>query len=66
MKARFAAAVLELQERRHAADYDPSIRFKMSDASVAIRTAQSAVDNFIKAAADDKTAFLTLLLFQPR
>jgi uncharacterized protein (UPF0332 family) len=43
---RFAAAVLELQERRHAADYDPSIRFKMSDASVAINTARSAVDNF--------------------
>lgn len=60
---RFAAAVLELQERRHGADYDPSTRFKMSDATVAISTARSAVDNFRAATADGKTAFLTLLLF---
>lgn len=60
---RFAAAVLELQERRHAADYDPSIRFKMSDALVAISTARSAVDNFNTAPAENKAAFLTLLLF---
>lgn len=62
----FASAFVELQEKRHAADYDPSIRVKTSDAQVAITTARSAVRRFTKASATRRRAFLTLLLFPPR
>src|SRR5205085_11520225 len=34
----FAAAVLELQQKRYAADYDPMIRVKASDAVLAVGT----------------------------
>jgi hypothetical protein len=62
----FAAGLVELQERRHAADYDPSQKFKISDVSAAISSARSAIETFERAAGDDKRAFLTLLLFRPR
>jgi hypothetical protein len=62
----FAAAVLELQAKRHTADYDPTILFKTSDAAYAIRIARTAVRRFEKARADRREAFLALLLFQPR
>lgn len=63
---RFATGVIELQERRHAADYDPSRKFKLSDVLATISSARSAIEKFGKAASDDKLAFLTLQLFRPR
>ncbi len=62
----FAAAVLELQEKRHAADYDPMIRVKSSDAVLAVRTARAALRRFNGASSTRRKAFLSLLLFQPR
>ena len=62
----FAAAVVELQERRHSADYDVMIRMNRSDAVVAIATARAALDRFDKASGEQRLAFLSLLLFQPR
>ena len=62
----FAAAVLELQEKRHSADYDPSIRVKTSDAIVAIAAARSALNRFLGADLPRREAFLGLLLFRPR
>jgi len=62
----FASAVAELQEKRHAADYDPSSRVKTSDATLAIATARSAIRRFQKASSSRRKAFLTLLLFPPR
>lgn len=62
----FASAVVELQEKRHAADYDPSIQIKTSDASLAIATARSAIRRFERAGAQRRKAFLTLLLCPPR
>lgn len=62
----FASALLELQEKRHDADYDPLIRMKASDARLVIATAKSAVRRFDKASAVNRRAFLTLLLFPPR
>jgi hypothetical protein len=62
----FSAAVLELQEKRHAADYDPMIRVKSSDAILAVRTARAALSRFKKASSTRRKAFLSLLLFQPR
>src|SRR3981189_3704804 len=40
----FAAAVVELQEKRHSADYDVMIRMNRSDAAFAIATAQAALN----------------------
>jgi hypothetical protein len=62
----FATAVVELQERRHAADYDPMVRVKTSDALAAIRTARAALRRFGNASIPRRRAFLTLLLFPPR
>jgi hypothetical protein len=62
----FAAAVVELQEKRMVADYDPMIRVKTSDALLAIKTARAAVRRFSRASSARRNAFLGLLLFPPR
>lgn len=62
----FASAVLELQEKRHSADYDPSSRVKTSDVRLAIATARSAIRRFERASPGRRGAFLALLLFPPR
>jgi uncharacterized protein (UPF0332 family) len=62
----FAAALLELQEKRHAADYDPLIRVKRSDAILAVRMARAALRRFDRANSRRRRAFLSLLLFPPR
>lgn len=62
----FATAVLELQEKRHAADYDPLTRVRTSDALLAVDTGRSALQRFAKAGASRRKAFLCLLLFPPR
>jgi uncharacterized protein (UPF0332 family) len=62
----FAAAVLELQEKRLAADYDPLMRIKASDALSAITSAREALRRFRRASGPRRTAFLSLLLFRPR
>lgn len=62
----FASAFLELQEKRHSADYDPLAQIKASDARLAIATARSAIGRFEKASPYRRKAFLSLLLFPPR
>jgi uncharacterized protein (UPF0332 family) len=62
----FAAAIVELQEKRHSADYDVMIRVNRSDAALAIATARAALKRFSKASRARRLAFLGLLLFQPR
>jgi hypothetical protein len=62
----FAAAVVELQEKRHAADYDVMIRMNKSDAVLAINTAKAALRRFDKASKTRRIAYLSLLLFPPR
>jgi len=57
----FATAVVELQEKRHAADYDPMVQMKQSDAILVIGTARAALARFQSANADERAAFLTLL-----
>jgi hypothetical protein len=64
--AAVAAAVVELQEKRHSADYDVMIRMNRSDAAFAIATAQAALKRFGKASRPRRLAFLSLLLFPPR
>jgi hypothetical protein len=62
----FAAAFVELQEKRHGADYDPAIRIRSSEALVVVGTARTAVRRFQRAAAARRKAFLSFLLFPPR
>jgi len=62
----FAATALELQERRHAADYDPTIRVRTADAKLAIGAAHTALSRFQRASDERRKSFLALLLFRPR
>jgi len=64
--AGFAMFLVELQQRRHAADYDPMIRLKRSDALLAVNTARSALQCFGDVSADARRVFLAPLLFPPR
>jgi uncharacterized protein (UPF0332 family) len=62
----FATALAELQEKRHAADYDPLMHVRRADAELAIRTARFALRRFEQVGAERREAFLSLLLFPPR
>jgi hypothetical protein len=62
----FSQAAIELQEKRHRADYNPQPRFRTSDAKLAISTARSAVHRFQTAKKEHRKAFLTLLICPPR
>lgn len=62
----FSFAFRELQFRRHLADYDPGIRFKLTDAEIVIRMAKEAVDQFRLAPEAERKDFLTLLVCPPR
>ena len=62
----YAGAVVELQEKRHAADYDPRERMFTRDAQYALSMARRAVRQLDSAAPVVREMFLTLLLFPPR
>lgn len=60
------AAVKDLQEKRHSADYDPMANPTYEDAALAIKTAESAIAKFRDASSEQRLAFLSLLAFDPR
>jgi len=62
----FAAAMVDLQEKRHSADYDVMARIDRSDATFAIHTARVALSRFSGASAAERIALLSFLLFPPR
>jgi uncharacterized protein (UPF0332 family) len=62
----FASTALELQEKRHSADYDPTIRVRTADAKLAIGAARSALRRYGEASENLRKSFLALLLFRPR
>ncbi len=62
----FARVTSDLQERRHAADYDPATMFVRGDAESAISAARVAVGLFHACPLKERQLFLTLLLFPPR
>ena len=64
--ADFAAAVSELQELRHEADYDPLFRIDAEEAKLVLKQARTAVDLFRESSEAQQKAFLFLLLFKPR
>jgi hypothetical protein len=59
-------ASVELQKKRYAADYDPMIRVRMSDARLAVNTARVALARLAAADSEIRATFLTLLVFPPR
>jgi hypothetical protein len=61
-----AAAIGELQERRHSADYDSLFRAKTSDADLAVATARNALSHFRNASRGPRRVFVSLVLFPPR
>jgi len=63
---KFAEAVVELQEQRHAADYDIMVRMNRSDALLAVATARAAVAALRAADQAEQLAFLGLLMFSAR
>jgi hypothetical protein len=62
----FAKALIALQERRTAADYDPIGQVRTAHASQAIEIARTALRHWDAAPEPDRRAFLMLLLFPPR
>lgn len=62
----FADAFVDLQERRHRADYDVAARYRMLDARIAIATGRSGMARFRISDPAEKRMFLTLLLCPPR
>jgi hypothetical protein len=61
-----AELLLDLQQKRYAADYDPAIRLSASEARQSIGMARDALIYWRNAPDMERTAFLALLLFPPR
>jgi hypothetical protein len=61
-----AAAVSELQERRHLADYDSLFCAKASDVELAVATTRNAVLRLRNADREQKRVFIALIVFRPR
>ena len=62
----FAKAVVELQESRHQADYDPLFRATRSNAILIVKKSREALEQFRHANRVLRRAFLTLVVFPPR
>jgi hypothetical protein len=58
--------VVNLQGRRHDADYNPSGLLYTADAKTAIGGAREALTYFDRVIGDERLAFLTLLAFPSR
>jgi hypothetical protein len=62
----YAEVVVELQEKRISADYDPLKRYRSSEAVTAVATARNGLNRFKSATDAEREAFLALLVFKPR
>lgn len=62
----FAFAFVNLQERRHAADYDPLFRITKSEIRVDIELADDAINALRSASRQDQIAFSAHCLFRKR
>ena len=63
--ATFALVLVDLQAKRHAADYDPMIRLTAGDVRIAVRLARRALTLF-SIPRRGRSVFLLLLMFPPR
>ena len=62
----FARSFTTLQEERHAADYNPTLRLKREDANQLIALAAEAIDDLDNEANKHKRAFAVYVLFPTR
>lgn len=62
--ADFASKFVEMQRKRHSADYDPSAKFFKSDVISDIAATEVVIGNFLNALAKDKRAFASWVLFK--
>ena len=62
----FANAFVAMQEKRHAADYDPAIRLTKSEVSTDIDLVFDVINAFKAESTKDRKAFCVLLLFRAR
>jgi hypothetical protein len=61
-----ATAVIDLQEKRHAADYDPLFRARAAEAILAVETGRAGLSRLRNANPTRRRAFLSLVVFSPR
>jgi hypothetical protein len=64
--AAFAEAIVELQEARHGADYDPLFRVTRSQAVMKVLDAGAAIKTFKSASEVERKSCLVKLLFKGR
>jgi hypothetical protein len=64
--AAYADVVVDLQEKRLSADYDPLSRYTRLEATTAVGAAQYALTRFKNTPEVEREAFLALLVFKPR
>ena len=64
--ARFATLFADMQDRRHAADYDPYTRFSKASVVQSIDATDDAITEFLKAPAKDRRAFAVYALLPLR
>lgn len=62
----FASTLVDLQDKRHLADYDPLFHVTKSDVDLAVRNARAALTHFRSANRALRKAFVSLVLFSPR
>lgn len=62
----FAVQFIQLQEKRHAADYDPDSRFVRSEVQTVIDDAETAITDFSKVPIKDRRAFSAFVILKKR
>jgi hypothetical protein len=62
----FARQLPDLQQERHAADYDPSRVLTVAETLNVVQVARATILNWSASPAEDREAFLLLLMFPPR
>ncbi len=62
----FANNFVSMQEKRHAADYDPSIKLTKSEVVADVSAAKEAIVEFQKVPIKDRRAFAAHVLFKKR
>lgn len=60
----FANMFIQMQAKRHAADYDPTTRSKKDTVLLDIEAVEAAINDFAKVATKDRRAFAALVLFK--
>ena len=62
----FGDLFVEMQRKRHLADYDPDVRFRKSDVVGDIEGVEDAITSFATAAPSDRRAFAIYVLLVRR